>query len=125
MPSFQARVKIWLSKCFTHDIATDVSERNHRFIEEALELVQSTGCTADEAHKLVDYVFSRPIGETRQEVGGVAVTFSALCSALGISQAMAAEEELKRISEPDIMAKVREKHKRKPALSPLPGLYPD
>lgn len=40
-------------------------------LEEALELVQSNGCTASEAHQLVDYVFGRPIGDRKEEIGAV------------------------------------------------------
>ncbi|RQS15519.1 hypothetical protein DIE07_03565 [Burkholderia sp. Bp9002] len=36
----------WMLECFGAAIATDRMERNHRFLEEALELVQACGCTA-------------------------------------------------------------------------------
>ena len=75
---FQYRVKPWMDKCFGSTISKDRIERNHRFLEEALELVQACECTAEEAHQLVDYVFSRPIGDKPQEVGGVMVTLAAL-----------------------------------------------
>src|SRR4051794_3958497 len=38
---FQPRVQPWLVACFGAEIAGDRIERNHRFIEEALELVQA------------------------------------------------------------------------------------
>lgn len=68
--SFQSRVQPWLMECFGPMIAGDREERNHRFLEEALELVQACGCTASEAHQLVDYVFGRPVGEPTQEAEG-------------------------------------------------------
>lgn len=77
----QAKVQHWMLECFGPDIAADHNERNHRFLEESLELVQACGCTAQEAHKLVDYVFPRPKGERQQEAGGVAITLNALCNA--------------------------------------------
>lgn len=123
-PSFQRRVQPWLMECFGELIAGDREERNHRFLEEALELVQSCDCTAEEAHKLVDYVYGRPVGEKSQEVGGVMVTLAALCLANGLNLYDAAETELARITQPAIMTKIREKQKRKPAMSPLPGSYP-
>ena len=64
--------------CFTEEICRDRVQRNHRFLEEALELVQSLGCTASEAHQLVDYVFGRPVGEPTQELGGAIITLHAL-----------------------------------------------
>lgn len=79
--SFQDRVQPWMMACFGPIIAGDREERNHRFLEEALELVQSCGCSAHEAHQLVDYVYGRPSGEPSQEVGGVMVTLAALCLA--------------------------------------------
>lgn len=115
---FQARMMAWLLACFGPEISGDKVERNHRFLEEALELVQACGCTADEAHQLVDYTYSRPVGEARQEVGGVVTTLSALCSAQGIDMHDAAEAELARIwTKIDV---IRAKQAAKPKHSPLP-----
>ena len=120
---FQTRVSAWLHMCFGETIANDPIERNHRFLEEALELVQSLGCTSEEAHKLVNYVYGRKVGEPSQEVGGVTVTLAALCHANDICLSTASETELTRICEPSTMERIREKQKRKPAMSPLPGTY--
>ena len=60
--SLQARVLPWLHACFGPEIASDPVERNHRFVEESLELAQACGCTASEAHQLVDYVFGVEVG---------------------------------------------------------------
>jgi hypothetical protein len=122
--SFQRRIAKWMLECFGELIAADTAERNHRFLEEALELVQARGCTEDEANKLVSYVFGRPIGEPPQEVGGVMVTLAALCNAANIDMELAAEAELTRISAPPMIERIRAKQLTKPALSPLPGIYP-
>lgn len=116
---FQQRVQPWMLACFGEAIAADRQERNHRFLEEALELVQATGCTADEAHQLVDYVFGRPVGEPAQEVGGVMVTLAALCLAQGLDMHSAGEVELARIwTKVDA---IRAKQAAKPKHSPLPA----
>lgn len=115
---FQQRVKPWLVKCFGEKIATDKIERNHRFLEESLELVQSTGCTKSEVLQLVDYVFSRDIGEPAQEVGGVMVTLAALCLANELDMHNDGETELNRIW--GCVEKIREKQANKPKHSPLP-----
>lgn len=115
MTTFQQRVAPWMARCFGTLISRDSVERNHRFLEESLELVQSLGCTASEAHQLVDYVFSRPIGEPNQETGGVMVTLAA-----GIDMHDAGETELERINEPMMIAKIRAKQATKPPHSPLP-----
>lgn len=116
--SYQARVDDWLLACFGEEIARDRMERNHRFIEEALETVQANGCTRSEAHQLVDYVFDRPAGDLHQEVGGVMNTLAALCLASGIDMAEAGEIELARVWTK--VEKIRAKQAAKPKHSPLP-----
>lgn len=117
---FQARVRPWMLQCFGAEIAADGIERNHRFFEEAGELVQAGGMTRSEAHQLVDYTWSRPVGEKNQEAGGVMVTFAAWCLAHGIDMHQAGETELARISVPETVAKIRAKQASKPKHSPLP-----
>jgi hypothetical protein len=116
--SFQSRVGNWIQACFGPKIGADTVERNHRFIEEALELIQANGCTASEAHQLVDYVFNRPTGDRKQEIGGVMNTLAALCNATGDSMNEAAEAELERVW--TMVEKIRAKQAAKPKHSPLP-----
>lgn len=116
--SFQARVFDWAVRCFGLAVADDRIERTHRFLEEALELAQACGCADSQAHQLVDYVYGRPTGAMSQEVGGVALTLHALCSAWGIDADVASEDELAR-AEANI-AKIRAKQAAKPRYSPLP-----
>lgn len=115
---FQDRVRIFMVACFGEAIAADGVERNHRFLEESLELVQSLGCTASEAHQLVDYVFGRPVGDPHQETGGVEVTLAALCNAHGLDKRIAADNELSRCW--GKIDKIRAKQAAKPKHSPLP-----
>lgn len=116
--NFQSRVQPWLLTCFGEKIAGDREERNHRFLEEALELVQACGCSASEAHQLVDYVFGRPVGELHQEVGGVMVTLAALCLANDADMHAAGWVELDRIW--GKVEAIRAKQAAKPKHSPLP-----
>lgn len=116
--TFQERVAPWMLECFGYDISGDTQERNHRFLEEALELVQASGCSAGEAHKLVDYVYGRPDGDINQEVGGVMVTLAAHCLAHRVDMHEAGETELERIwGKVDL---IRSKQAAKPNHSPLP-----
>ncbi len=117
--TFQSRVQTWMMACFGEMISGDREERNHRFLEEALELVQSTGCTAHEAHQLVDYVYGRDTGEPQQEVGGVMVTLAALCLANALDMHQCGETELARIWTK--VEAIRAKQAAKPKHSPLPG----
>lgn len=115
---FQKGVDRWLMACFGLKIARDKNERNHRFLEESLELVQSTGCTKEEALQLVDYVYGRDVGETPQEVGGVMNTLAALCIANDIDMLEAGEIEIERCWMQ--IDKIRAKQAAKPQFSPLP-----
>lgn len=117
-PTFQARVDPWLLECFGEEIARDKVERNHRFLEESLELAQSCGCIEEDARALVDYVYGRPKGDAFQEVGGVLITLAALCLAHGFDMHAAGEEELARIW--GAIGKIRAKQAAKPKGSPLP-----
>lgn len=115
---FQKRVDHWLLSCFGLTIARDSAERNHRFLEEALELAQACDCTKEEALQLVDYVFDREKGEVEQEVGGVMNTLAALCLARDIDMMDAGHIELDRCWTK--LEAIRAKQARKPKFSPLP-----
>lgn len=116
---FQQRVYPWMMACFGKEISGDKVERNHRFFEEATELVQACGMTKDEALLLIDYTYNREIGEREQEVGGVMVTLAALCLAQeDLDMQQAAETELIRIW--GAIPKIRAKQATKPKSSPLP-----
>ncbi|MDQ4625063.1 hypothetical protein [Janthinobacterium lividum] len=120
--SFQSRVQPWMMACFGAEISADTAERNHRLLEETLELVQACGCAASEAHQLVDYVYGRPVGERAQEVGGVMVTLATLCLAQGLDMHAAGETELARIwTKVEV---IRAKQAAKPKHSPLPAAAP-
>lgn len=116
---FQDSVDNWMQECFGKKVASDTQERNHRFLEEALELVQACDCTASDAHQLVDYVFNRPVGEKGQEAGSVQVTLAALCTAQGLGMVEEGETELNRVW--SIIKEIRAKQAGKPQHSPLPA----
>jgi NTP pyrophosphatase (non-canonical NTP hydrolase) len=122
-PGYQQQVVEWMLACFGLEVSVDRVERVHRFIEESLELAQAIGGSADDAHKLVDYVFGRPLGEPRQEVGGVLVTLAALCNAMAIDMEAAGQAELDRVWTK--IDRIREKQRKKPHGSPLPGAVDD
>lgn len=116
---YQGRVAEWVKECFGTDSQYDKAERAHRFFEEAAELYQASGQSKEDAYKLVDYVFSRPVGEQFQEVGGVMVTLAALCTAVKIPMFDAAAVELTRVWQK--IDKIRAKNKTKQKNSALPG----
>ena len=112
--TFQNSVRDWILECFGSEISDYKPERNQRFLEESLELVQSCDMSPEDAHRLVDYVYSRPVGDKVQEVGGTLVTLAALCGAHRIHMELAAEDELLRIQKKDVMEKIRAKQATKP-----------
>lgn len=116
---FQARNRIWVEACFGEAVADNIFERNHRFLEEALELVQSLDCKYSDALQLVDYVYGRPAGDPPQEVGGVMITLAGLCSAAKLEMMGCAETELARVWTK--VEQIRAKQATKPKLGPLPG----
>lgn len=116
--SYQQRVEEWLEACFPPSVRSNRVERTHRFLEEALELAQANGCSRDDAIALVDYVFGRPMGDPKLEVGGVMVTLASLCSASEIHMDEAGDMELARNWQR--IEAIRVKQQSKPQGSPLP-----
>lgn len=114
MKDFQTKAAEWALNVFGETIATNQRERNHRFIEEAIELVQSLNCSKEEVLALVDYVYDRPKGEPYQEVGGVMMALAILCNANDLDMVEDGILELKRISYPGAIEKIKAKHVTKP-----------
>jgi hypothetical protein len=92
--TFQERAASWVKSCFGDEVADSLLERNFRFLEEALELVQAGGFSKYQALALVDYVFNRPIGEPTQEIGGAMITLAALSRIHETSMWVCGEEDL-------------------------------
>lgn len=92
----QAAVMDWVRRCFGDAFATP-AERAMRIVEETLELAQVEGLDPARLHFLVDYVFSRPVGEAFQEVGGIRITVLSYAAAKGLSAEDAEVRELERI----------------------------
>ncbi len=122
--SFQAGVAEWMGQCFLPSLYSNMTERGDRLLEEVLELLQAHGYDKARVPTLVDYVFGRPVGEPVQEVGGVMVTLAGYCWVAGLDMHTAGDAELARITQPNVMAKIRAKQEAKNALhfdTPLPG----
>lgn len=120
--TFQSRVQPWMMACFGPEISADKLERGDRFLEEALELVQSGNYPKERVYSLVEYVYGRDQGEINQEVGGVMVTLAAYCLAHDLDMHEAGETELTRIWTK--VEKIRAKQAAKPTGSALPIAAP-
>ena len=124
---YQQRVAEWMRQAFIPSLYSNMTERGDRLLEEVLELLQSHGYDPARVATLVQYVFGRPAGEPAQEVGGVMVTLAGYCFIAGLDMHDAGEIELARITQPEVMAKIRAKQEAKNALhfdTPLPGAAP-
>lgn len=110
-----ARVADWTRRCFGEHMADSRAERNHRFLEEAVELVQACGCGAEEVHAIVDYVFSRKPGVKTQELGGTLITLAALSAVHGLNMDDCVRGELNDIEKK--IDRIREKRATKPQFS--------
>lgn len=106
---YQAAVGKWMVEVFGEEIAMDPLERIMRFLEEALELAQAEGMTAEEVGRVVSYVYGRDTGETCQEVGGVMVTLAAFCFRRGVDLKAAALTEFDRIDSPEMRLRIFDK----------------
>jgi NTP pyrophosphatase (non-canonical NTP hydrolase) len=99
---YQERVWRWCKHTFDGiALWNSDKERAYRFFEEASELFQAMGMTKDDAYKIVDYVYGRPVGEKSQEVGGVMVTLLALGSQQNIDVETELLREYERIMKPE------------------------
>ena len=97
----QEHVLAWAIRTFGPEAASPL-ERALRFLEESVELYQATthgqrGIAFDAIKKTVERVYSRPVGDVRREVGGVAVTLLALCEVAGVRLAEAERDEWGRV----------------------------
>lgn len=125
--TFQEGVSDWMAQCFVPSLYSNMTERGDRLLEEVLELLQAHGYDPSRVATLVDYVFNRPVGQPAQEVGGVMVTLAGYCWVAGLDMHAAGDTELVRITQPEVMAKIRAKQEAKNALhfdTPLPGNTP-
>lgn len=94
---FQHQTAAWVESCMGTTALYDWQERALRFVEEALELGQSSRTLSrEQAHALVDYVFDREVGHPWQEVGGVMVTLAAMAHVMGFDMFAAGHAELVR-----------------------------
>lgn len=98
--SRDARQKVvtdWGMAAFGLEQMTSIPQRALRLLEEAVELYQAAGADAAMAHRLIDYVFARPVGEVRKELGGVGVCVLAMASACGITAEETEIAEVQRL----------------------------
>ena len=120
--TFQTRVRQWMLKVFPPEVIADKKERAYRLLEEVYELVQAIGVTKEECIEQLNYTYSRPVGEARNELGGVMLCIASVADCIDTDMEYEAELELRRVSTPEMIAKIQTKQASKPHCSPLPGI---
>jgi hypothetical protein len=116
--TFQSRAGKWVVACFGDEISCDELERMDRAVEEFYEGLQTRNYPRERLPALENYVWSRPVGDTFQEIGGIMMTLAAWCCAMGVDMHAAGETELARVwTKVDV---IRAKQATKPTGSALP-----
>jgi hypothetical protein len=90
----QTRAIEWVTAAFG---PPTLAQRGVRLAEEAIEAAQATGVQAAMLHRLVDYIYARPVGELAQEIGGVGLSILALAATTGVSADREEQRELDRV----------------------------
>lgn len=93
----QTIVREWGSAAFGDDQMSSVPQRCVRLFEEVAETCQAGGADLAQLHRLIDFVYARPAGDLRQEIGGVGVCLLALAAAADISADDAEVDEIERV----------------------------
>lgn len=87
----------WARRCFGHDHVNNRAIRGLRTLEESAELAQALEVPRDIALKCIETVYSRPVGEPQQEIGGTLLTTVVLCESMGLDPEELLERELRRV----------------------------
>jgi hypothetical protein len=95
MNALQERTSEWVESRGLH--LYKPVERGCRFWEEWFEFGQALGIPYEDALRILNKVYSKPVGDIRQEAGGAGMTLLALAQANGFSLGEAIEDELDRV----------------------------
>jgi hypothetical protein len=87
----------WGVRCFGMVHMRDKRIRALRCVEEAIELAQACKVDQLQLHKLIDYVYDRPVGVPEKEVGGVFVTAAVISECLNDQPEAIFEAEIRRV----------------------------
>jgi hypothetical protein len=110
----QMQIAQWVKDAFGEEQAASLPHLGIRMMEEAIELAQAAGTDKDMIHKLVDFVYGRPVGGIGNELGGLSVTALALASAAGLDLDAEEANEVRRVLTIPI-ARFRERNANKNA----------
>ena len=87
----------WARRSFGRDHVSNIPTRALRHGEEAIEVMQAAAVPKETALKCVETVYSRPVGDLKQEIGGSLLTLNILCEELRYESDYLFEVELARV----------------------------
>lgn len=93
----QKLIAEWCIAAFGKDHAASVEQRGLRLVEEVIEAAQAAQCDPGILHKLIDYIYKKPAGDLRQELGGVGICLLAIASAAGLNAEETENAECTRV----------------------------
>lgn len=96
IPRRQTAALAWVHETFGA-AAMRKDERVYRVVEEVAELAQAVGVPRRHCECIIGYVYDRPAGDVRQEVGGVRLTLLSLAEVLGVDALEEEGRELARV----------------------------
>ncbi|APU88862.1 conserved hypothetical protein [Virus Rctr197k] len=91
------RIRRWTVAAFGTECYTNTQERAARVFEEAAELLQAEELDREFAQRVLDRVYSRPVGDPVQEMAGVSFTLLAYSGAKGLDLEKVLVAELERV----------------------------
>lgn len=120
----QDQAVAWAKRAFGPEVMDYPAERGARVQEEANELGQAMGVPRETAHKIVEYVYDRPPGDAKQELGGVGLCLLIAAESIEECADAAERQELNRVlGRPPEYFKAR--HDAKAVHGITPGLSKD
>lgn len=95
--SRQQEVLDWATEMFG-PVARNLDERGARLAEEAIEVAHTAGVPIEVIIKIAERIYTKPKGEMRSEIGGVALTLDAICALVGTNPDWEAMQEFDRVT---------------------------
>jgi hypothetical protein len=103
----------WDVAVFGRDVAHNEVERGLRTLEEAMELAQASGVTAEQAKHLMGHVYSREPGFVDAEISDVLICLLIQARMRNLDVWANLEALQARLWKPEVIAKIHEKYEGK------------
>ncbi len=97
MKFIQQLANNWAIRAFGFEHTKNSKVRALRLLEEAIELAQAEGVQRHLVDHCTEVVYSRPVGEAHQEIGGVLMTAAVYCGCVGRDMEEVLATELDRV----------------------------